>query len=288
MDTAQVASGAARCVRIDRRRMLVHGIRPCLRRRPATSLAFERYRADGGSDHPAPTIRTEPLQAADGVDRLTLEETGTWALRPAQRWARFVTHDLRWWDSFVVLPAAAPLDLVLLRPASTTGLVVDADGAPVAAASVDISLHDGFGIEWHVTGASTDERGRLQLPPGMHSVCVTSSGHATGWSAPFQVLADKEVELRLVLSAGAWLTLRCEEAQPAELSLHEGPRDVSALRAPPDFAFEGPTWSGRDARFGPLPPGRYTARARCSDGVELEHVIDVVVGARAEVVLKRP
>jgi hypothetical protein len=108
-------------------------------------------------------------------------------------------------------------------------------------------VRDAVGAPLLPIGLKLEGRG-LQLPPGMRSVCVTSSGHATGWSEPFQVLADKEVELRLVLSAGAWLTLRCEETQPAELSLHDGPRDVSALRAPPDFPFEGPTWSGRDAR----------------------------------------
>lgn len=629
-----------------------------------TALAFERYRADGSPDHPAPTIRTEQLEAADGVYRLTIEEAGTWAVRPAQEWARFVTHELQPWDSFVVVPAAALLDLVLLRPASAKGLVVDADGAPVAAAPVDITLHDKVGVEWSVTGARTDERGvidlaelpatlagewvtltvtapesdariehrleprpgerieglvltfamsrtlagvvrgadgapaadvsvslwraaapsfepieawtgddgrftfelrapgryrvvadygerldpdrfepmavvdvdlasaphtelvvapvtfhglqvsgvlaaaadvpvehllhfvaegtgiftsrrgciadaegrfsthlsagryaviadaaelgglidlgrvvisegmsplalaiptgalrgqvvdhegapvagaevialrsggeltnafvalgsrrcttdddgafmfqaveagvwtvaladlfqgslcaapstitlgvgetrgdlalrqvpsgrivlrfaatagastpvtaadgqgqseltcfvrdavgaprppcgmkleerGLQLPPGLHSVCVTSGGHVTGWSEPLEVLAGKEVELRLLLSPGAWLTLRCDEAQPAELSLHEGSRDVSALRAQPDFPFEGPSWSSREARFGPLPPGRYIARARCGDGVMLEHVVDLVVATHAEVVLKR-
>jgi len=110
----------------------------------------------------------------------------------------------------VMIPTDAPLELVVVRAARLSGVVVDPRGNPVAGAEVDMDLQRGWTTSTGIRVAITDGEGRFErsdAPVGS----LALSANASGW-APSPKLeleggpGEAHENLLLALRAGARLT----------------------------------------------------------------------------------
>jgi len=201
------------------------------------------------------------------------------------------------------LPEEGPVELVLRRPASVDGWVVDGAGRPVARALVTAERLPAESTDL-VTGraggpaAGTGEGSPLSagasawtspdgdfaiagLQAGRWSVRASAPGLREGRSRPFEVDAGDEVPaVEVVLEEGATLSGRVMEsdgapAVGARVDLADGAGRPVALARVDD--------TGR-FRLSGLPDGAHTLTAVAGDGREVSRPVDLGLGP-AEVTL---
>lgn len=134
-------------------------------------------------------------------------------LSPGQ-WQVLVAHrghvDSR--PVIVQLPSAGPVTLVLRRPASVSGTVVDPSGSPVADALVSLAVSDASWSEGGWSGEDdtrTANDGSFELEdvaPGVVRVVASATGYAGARQLIAVEPAGRIEHLRLVLSAGGTIT----------------------------------------------------------------------------------
>ncbi|HSR53008.1 MAG TPA: carboxypeptidase regulatory-like domain-containing protein [Acidobacteriota bacterium] len=99
------------------------------------------------------------------------------------------------------IDAPQPLQIVLKRPASVKGQVVDAQGTPVAGASVQVQYRPpdekDAGFDQSV-GNNSDEKGRFEirnLRAGDHRFVITPEGHGPQVGEPFNLEEGEDREM---------------------------------------------------------------------------------------------
>jgi hypothetical protein len=166
------------------------------------------------------------------------------------------------------------VEIRLTKPGSITGLVRDADGNPVAGAT--IFARDEHGEILHrFSGVATDARGRFAyrgLAPGRYILCARSKTLASPESAPVSVHEGEAAEVELAAGTGTTLLVSAEDKDGATLHAGFEVRDEHGHDVTEMYDMgnvEGLLTEGlssTQSRIGPLPPGEYKVTATAFDG----------------------
>jgi protocatechuate 3,4-dioxygenase beta subunit len=178
-------------------------------------------------------------------------------------------------------PEPVPVELVLIPPARIAGTVVDADGRPVAGASVAPS-NMSTGQQSHFRWARADTDGRFEVTvaePGRAILVANARGHARSEPVEIEVTGGQRVEdLTLALRRGH--TLEGRVVDPAGR-----PIEGVELSASPGSEV---VWTDADGRFAieDRPAGTVVLNLRQEGHLSRELPVDLVPdGELVEVVL---
>ncbi len=169
----------------------------------------------------------------------------------------------------LVLPrdAGRAVDLVIPRPASISGRVVDVDGTPAASAEVELSQHVGE-FQDTVRSATTDREGKFSLqsvPVGALSLVARRNDRASSIALEPAVQAGQELaDVVLALRRGGTVEGRVLDAT-------DGPRpDVDVHLYAMDGRGMRPARTAADGTFRieNVEPGKVFVSVQASDGQE--------------------
>ena len=116
-------------------------------------------------------------------------------------------------------PTKEPVRIELKAARTVSGRVVNAEGEPVAGATVaSVDRNDGLGaLRSYQSLGVTDAEGRFRvggLAPGTLNLEVSADGYQTQWLDGFHVPGDRDVDdVKVVLERGSWLDVRVLNAE---------------------------------------------------------------------------
>jgi protocatechuate 3,4-dioxygenase beta subunit len=186
------------------------------------------------------------------------------------------------------------VELELSKPGQITGRVVDANGEPVASATVYV--RDAQGELLHrFSACATDATGRYTyegVAPGKYTLCARTTTLAAPDSKPVSVHEGQASEVDLALEPGTWVRISTEGADQkllrAAISIkNDRDQEVSqmiAFDALQAMFTEG--ISSTEKRVGPLPPGKYLVSATTKDGKTTKKSITLKGQDERKVVLR--
>lgn len=186
------------------------------------------------------------------------------------------------------------IDFRLKAPGRLVGTVVDGAGKPVGDAAVFVRDENGNLLE-RISLAATDPAGRFTyagIGAGTYRVHARSASQVSG-EAVVNVREGQDSQVELLVQPGAVLliTLADEEGNAVDCSVtvtdDEG-RQVNGNWSMADLMalFQGGSFSSKEQRVGPVPPGRYTIHAETSQGLSATRRVTVSDQAERKVNLR--
>ena len=181
------------------------------------------------------------------------------------------------------------VDFDLVAPGEVRGQVRDGKGTPISAATIFARYASGVPVET-MSYIQSDASGHFRwrgLAPGNYTFHARSGGLTSSESAPATVGTGDVAEVELVVGEGAYLFVRVEGMNEADLvdghvrvDLRDSEnRQVGGLFSQEDAVdlLSGDR-SFDEQRFGPLPPGSYRASATGPDGKRVEKRVELSPG----------
>ncbi|MBI1381419.1 MAG: hypothetical protein GC161_10070 [Planctomycetaceae bacterium] len=181
------------------------------------------------------------------------------------------------------------VDFELVTPGEVRGRVRDGSGKPVSSMAIFARDASGAPIET-MSFVQSDPSGNFRwrgLAPGDYTFHARGGERASAESARIKVRAGEVAEVELVVGEGAYLIVRVEGTETAELlqglvrvDVRDGDdRQMGGLFSMEDFAELLSTERSFDEqRFGPLAPGSYRASATGPDGNRVEKRVELSPG----------
>jgi hypothetical protein len=170
----------------------------------------------------------------------------------------------------------------LTRGGSLGGVVLDAEGQPVAGVSIFIREREGFVLA-RISEMISDTSGRFLYPaliPGRYTIFARTDEASTPESEPLEVTAGAHTQTELALTRGTMLSVQLETGGlplPSRvLVLDEHGRRVNGLVGMETFLHEIESgFSELEQRVGPLVPGTYHVSATLEDGRHVEEEVEL-------------
>lgn len=188
------------------------------------------------------------------------------------------------------------VDLELAYPGKVHGRVRDNTGQPVSAAWIFARDASGSPIDT-VSYVRSDPTGRFEwngLAPGDYTFEAKGDRLVGTQSARVNVQAGAVAEVDLVVEEGAYLIVRVEGSDPAELAqglvrvdVHDAEnRQVVGLFNPEDLEQRAGVSPPDELKIGPLPPGSYRASATAPGGRHAEGMVAIQAGQDERLTLR--
>ncbi len=233
---------------------------------PADGARVLLFRRDGS----LPGAEASASCDADGRYGFAHLDPGAYAVRAVSKNdARFTAGASEAVDVVVSEATVAAPVLTFRRSAAVTGVVVDADGAPVRYA--EVWLRDGDGRPASsLPVAIADVDGRFTAYASRETGLYVEARAGSSASAPTFIAPDADGDVTLVAREGTTLHVRVMDGaglprRVVPVVRREDGLVFSAWRARSPAPAHAASEAGR-FEFGPLPPGRYVAEATDEDG----------------------
>lgn len=224
----------------------------------------------GGGESTDAEGRFEFLQLAAGTYAVAAPGTGPFSESEEARWGRAVAGGLVVAKDEVL----EGVELRLAAPCRISGTVRDADGSPVASATVFARDERGHAVD-SLSTCRTDDTGSFVysgLAPGSYTFLARSAALASRESAPVAAREGETARVELAALPGTILVVSFEDREGHRLRGSIGVRDdrgremtgMQGIESVESLLNEGV--DTRVQRVGPLPAGEYQVSGTAADG----------------------
>ena len=224
----------------------------------------------GGGESTDAEGRFEFLQLAAGTYAVAAPGTGPFSESEEARWGRAVAGGLVVAKDEVL----EGVELRLAAPCRISGTVRDADGSPVASATVFARDERGHAVD-SLSTCRTDDTGSFVysgLAPGSYTFLARTAALASRESAPVAAREGETARVELAALPGTILVVSFEDREGHRLRGSIGVRDdrgremtgMQGIESVESLLNEGV--DTRVQRVGPLPAGEYQVSGTAADG----------------------